>query len=235
MNLSDMANYVTTQVGLTDTDDIAAAQLFIRNWDEQLYNSYLWKDALVGIDYPFNPANPDNAQGVVVIPPIIDLVVGARVSASPGVWGNSLRIHGMEDYYRVDWDWFAQQGVPYEFAEMTPIWFNYYGNGGLQLINNNIGDSGAACEVTWYDANNVKHVQVAVPGSQFIPGADTIGEPPSQVAGTVPTALPVPVGQYIYQGNYNGAAPTFIPPTGVAIAFDTVTGQMFSYYSGAWH
>jgi len=108
---------------------------------------------------------------------------------------------------------------------------------GLQLINVSIADSGAACEVIWYDSNNVKHVQVVAPGTQFIPGADAVGEPPVQVPGALPTTLPAaPSGQVLFPSqNYNGVAPTFIPPLGVGITWDSVTRQMWSYFNGLWH
>ena len=239
MNLTDMANYVTTQVGLVDTDDVAAAQLFLRNFDELLYNSYLWKDSFIGTDISFDPTNPDNAEGVLVVPSVISMVLAARVASAPGVWGNSLRIHGMEDYYRVDWDWFSQQGTPWEFAEMTPIWFINRTGTGLQLVNLNIADSGTQCEVTWYDDTQVKHVQLITPGSQLVAGADIIGEPPVPVAVAPPTVTPPPAAQdLISEGDYGGNAPPFTPSYGVGMATDTGPlggNRRWEYYAGAWH
>lgn len=36
-------------------------------------------------------------------------------------------------------------------------------------------------------------------------------------------------------GNYGGAAPTFTPASGNGVAIDSVTGQLWEYYGGAWH
>lgn len=39
----------------------------------------------------------------------------------------------------------------------------------------------------------------------------------------------------MYSGAYGGSAPGFSPTGGVGIAFDTGTGQMWSYYNGQWN
>lgn len=236
MNLNDQANYVITQVGLSGTTNLAAAQLFIRNWDEQVYNSYLWKDSLIGVDYPFNPGNPDNLEGVVLTPPVIDIVAAARVGSAPGVWGNSLRIHGMEDYYRVDWDWFQQQGTPCEFAEMSPVWFIFRGGTGLQLVNANIADSSTTAnplqsELTYYDENNVKHVVLAAPGAQFL----SVGAPARLVIESL--FCPATVGGMSLMqiaasilpsggGNYGSSNPNEVDVA-------TVAGQQYFVMTGA--
>ena len=237
MNLIDQANYVCTQIGLTDTDDIAAAQLFLRSWDEQIYNSYLWKDTMIGVDYNFSPKNADNAEGVVIVPPVIDIVVAARVGAAPGVWGNSIRVHGIEDYYRVDWDWFNQQGTPFEFAELPPVWLVYRGAEPLQLINLNIQDSGAASEIIWYDQDGTKHVdQNVTPGAQFSEGG--INQPPVALtaAVTTPTA-PLANQDLIRYLDLGGNPPGYVPSYGVGICFGIgpLDGNSeWRYANGAW-
>jgi hypothetical protein len=232
-----MANYVCTQIGLSDTDDVAAAQLFLRNYDEIVYNNQLWKDALIGVDFQFNPATPPNNDGIMLVPPVIDIVVAARVNAAPGSWGNALRIHGMEDYYRVDWDWFQNCGYAVQFAEMTPCWFEWFGAGGLQLVNLNIADSGQPCELIWYDGGTeTKHVQVGVPGTQFSPGG--INQPPVAVPTVAPIvpALP-PTEDLVTYGNDGGNPPAFTPVYGVAIRKSTGPldgGRIWYYANGQW-
>lgn len=39
----------------------------------------------------------------------------------------------------------------------------------------------------------------------------------------------------IYSGDYGGIAPVIVPTVATAIAFDTVTGTQWNWYSGAWH
>jgi hypothetical protein len=46
---------------------------------------------------------------------------------------------------------------------------------------------------------------------------------------------PGPMGPAsVFSGAYGGSAPPFTPSTGAAIAFDTGTGQMWSFYNSQW-
>jgi len=42
-------------------------------------------------------------------------------------------------------------------------------------------------------------------------------------------------GSGLYSGNYSGVAPGFTPTQTTAIAFDTITGTQWNWYSSAWH
>jgi len=42
-------------------------------------------------------------------------------------------------------------------------------------------------------------------------------------------------GFALYSGDYSGIAPGFSPTATTAIAFDTVTGTQWNWYSSAWH
>lgn len=123
MNLQDLTNYVTTKSQLIEPDDVTACQLFLSKRYELIYNSYLWKDALTMVNVPVNPVtNADNAVGIVFLPEQIDRLVAIRTNDS------SVRIQGLEHFYRIDWDAFCAAGVansgfcPTEMAILSPIW-----------------------------------------------------------------------------------------------------------------
>lgn len=42
-------------------------------------------------------------------------------------------------------------------------------------------------------------------------------------------------GFAIYSGDYGGGTPNVTPTVATAIAFDTITGTQWNYYSGSWH
>lgn len=125
MNLADLTNYVTVKSQLIETDDQAACQLFLSKRYELIFNSYLWKDALTMVNVPVDPINNlDNANGVVLLPTQIDRLVGIRTP------NNSVRIQGLEHFYRIDWDAFCpnpqsfQGFCPSEMSILNPIWFS---------------------------------------------------------------------------------------------------------------
>lgn len=130
MNLSDLSNYVTTKSQLIESDDVAACQLFLSKRYELIYNSFMWKDSLGMVNVPFNPAtNLDNANGVLMLPQQVDRLVAVRSNDA------SVRIQGLEHYYRIDWDAFCPTGVstfgfcPNEVALLNPVWLTIRPNG----------------------------------------------------------------------------------------------------------
>ncbi len=129
MTLDQLADYVCTKSGLTDTAAVTACKTFLSKRYELIYNSYLWKDSLIGVDITVDPTtNDDNAEGVVFIPEVIDRVVAVRTT------DRSVQVRGLEDYYRIDYDKFAQTGTPYEFALLPPAWFTWRADAGQSSI-----------------------------------------------------------------------------------------------------
>lgn len=121
MNLSDLASYVTTKCQQLEVDDITACKQFISKRYELIFNSYLWKDALTMVDITVDPTTDANAAaGIVLLPPQIDRVVAVRNTA------NAIRVHALEEYFRNDWNRFADtndlNGLV-EFSILNPIWF----------------------------------------------------------------------------------------------------------------
>lgn len=160
MNLSDLTNYVATKTQNVATDDLEAIKLFLSTRYELIYNSYLWKDSLCMVNVPFDPVNnQDNAEGIVILPQIIDRVVAVRTK------DNSVRIHGLEDYYRVDYDAFTTGGTNIfgsaaEFAILSPLWFVFRGAQGLMVSYSSPATDTAPCKVIWRDSNGLRYVQL---------------------------------------------------------------------------
>lgn len=120
MTRDDLVSYITTKAQMLESDDVAACQTFVSKRYELIYNSYLWKDALTMVDLAIDPVNnPDNAVGIVSLPSQIERVVAIRTATQ------AVKIHALEEYYRIDWNRFADisdiNGLM-EFAILNPIW-----------------------------------------------------------------------------------------------------------------
>ncbi len=157
MNRSDLVSYITTKSGLVEPEDITACQLFLNKRYELIFNSYLWKDTLGAVDITVDPYNPDNAEGIVLLPEVIDRVVGVRTTR------NAVRITALEDFYNIDFDQFQQQGVPYQFSILSPVWFVWRGYLGLQISSES--DANTQFKVTWRDNLGKRYVQNLANGS----------------------------------------------------------------------
>lgn len=72
MTLSEMASYVCTKVGQTDTPSVEACKLFLRRRYQMIWDSALWKETM------FNAAATTNTSGIVVLPSSCDQVVAVR-------------------------------------------------------------------------------------------------------------------------------------------------------------
>jgi len=140
--------------------DTTACQTFLSKRYELIYNSYLWKDTLTMVNVPFDPVNNlDNAEGVCLLPEVIDRVVALRTSL------NSVRIHGLEDYYRIDYDAFNQGitnpfGTSAEFAILSAVWFIWRGSLGLKMVYGNVATDTSPCKVIWRDETGKRFVQL---------------------------------------------------------------------------
>lgn len=119
MNLETLVERACLEAGYNDADDVTAAEKFARHWDEHIWNSALWKAALVACDVAVTPAsNDDHAEGIVYLPEVIDRVVAVRSTS------NQIVVRGQEHYYRMDWDAFGAAGTPLEFVILPPAWFS---------------------------------------------------------------------------------------------------------------
>jgi hypothetical protein len=160
MTLAQLISAVCTKVQALEAADNTACQQFLTNRYELIYNSYMWKDSLTMVDLTVNPAtNPDHACGIVSLPQQIERVVAMRTQH------NSIRIHALEEYYKSDWNRFADisdlNGLV-EFSILNPIWFTVrpstptFPNSSvpgsvLSLSSKNSDDNQIQVKVTWRD------------------------------------------------------------------------------------
>ena len=163
MTRDQIVTFVTTATGYMQADDVAAAQLFVIARDRQIYDAALWKSSLVMCPIPLSPAtNLDQAGGLVIVPSVIKRIVAMRTNgqAALGTGGLSMRVKGIEEYFRIDYDRFTEVGYPYEFGILAPIWFNARGIDGNNLIVNAPGptDANAALECIWRDSTGQRFV-----------------------------------------------------------------------------
>ena len=75
------------------------------------------------VNVPVNPVtNLDNAAGIVMLPQQVDRLVAVRTPNS------SVKIQGLEHFYRIDWDAFCSNGVPStsfapnQMSILNPVW-----------------------------------------------------------------------------------------------------------------
>lgn len=165
MTLEELVDYVCTQSGLIENDDREFCRKAISKRYELIFNSYLWKDALVGVNVSVDPENDENhAEGIVLLPEDIDRVVAVRTNATSAsaiaTNGNSLRVQGLEYFYRIDYDRFSQTGCPVEFSILYPIWFVWRGYTGLQVEAANPADYETDIKIVWRDGSGRRYVQL---------------------------------------------------------------------------
>lgn len=155
MTLDDLASYITQKTQLVEPDDLAAARLFLSKRYELIWNQFLWKDSLALISLTVDPTtNDDNADGIVLLPEIIDMVCGLRSDT------NSIQIHALEEYFRIDYDAFQANQMPTsEFVILSPVWFVWRGGIGLKINNSDPQDNGKVIKIIWRDTAGVQYNQ----------------------------------------------------------------------------
>jgi hypothetical protein len=127
--------------------------LFLSKRSELIYNSYLWKDSLAMMDVAVTPAtNQDHANGMVQLPQQIDRVVALRNDCQ------GIRVHGLEDFYRMDFNEFCQTGMTQsEFAILDPIWLTvqpiYPALSQVPVVANYVGSPSPSFDMLAYLTN----------------------------------------------------------------------------------
>src|SRR5215467_13751264 len=106
MNLKDLANHICQQCGMTDTDDVAAAKMFLQRRLEMIWNSQLWRCSLLEAVLTVNPDgtctladttwNPSTS--ILLLPSVIDSVLAVRAD------NHAMTVASLESYYRTDTD-----------------------------------------------------------------------------------------------------------------------------------
>src|SRR5579872_7273257 len=112
MTLTDLANHICEQCGMNDSDDVAAAQMFLQRRLEMIWNSQLWRCSLLEATLTLNPDGTSTladtvwipSRGTLLLPTAIDSVLAVRADT------HAMTVAGLESYYRADTDWLNLQG-----------------------------------------------------------------------------------------------------------------------------
>ncbi len=157
MTLTDMANHICTQVGMTDTDDVSAAMMFLQRRLEMIWNSQLWRDSLVEATLTANPDGSTTLEdtvwlpgtGILLLPSAIEKVIAARTDII------KLEAASLESYYRTDYDWLDYQGTPTDFQVLSPCVWQFSALATLALGIANAADATITANVRTVDASGV--------------------------------------------------------------------------------
>lgn len=151
MTLTDLANHICTQCGMTDTDDVAAAQMFLQRRLEMIWNSALWRDSLLEATLTINPNDTTtladsfwiSERSVLLLPAAIEKVIAARLNT------NALEVASLESYYRADTDWLDYQGTPFEFQILKPVVMEWATAQVLSALDTNAADNAVSCNYSY--------------------------------------------------------------------------------------
>jgi hypothetical protein len=156
VNLADLANFVCTSTGYLDPDDQAAVRTFLLARDRMIYDSALWKSALLMTTLALDPVNDlDHAEGIVVLPEEFQRPVGVRTT------DNAVRVNAVENYFRFDADKFAETGSPFEFAEIQPLFVVWRGISAI-AVSCDPTESEVTIKIVWRDGNKVRTDEVTL-------------------------------------------------------------------------
>lgn len=122
MNLTDLANHICEQCGMNDSDDVAAAKMFLQRRLEMIWNTQLWRASLIEATTTVNPDGTCTLSNTVwipsrstlLLPPEFDSVLAVRAD------NHAMNVASLESYYRTDTDWLDMQGDPTEFQVLRP-------------------------------------------------------------------------------------------------------------------
>lgn len=123
MNLSELAAHVCQLVGMNDTDDTAAAKMFLQRRLEMIWNTQLWRAAMLeatmtlGTDGTVDLADTLwlPSRGTLVLPPDMGSVLAVRLT------GHTMNVATLESYYRTDADFLNMTGDPTQFQVLRPV------------------------------------------------------------------------------------------------------------------
>lgn len=209
MTLTDMANHICTQCGMTDTDDLSAAQMFLQRRLEMIWNSQLWRDSLVEALLTVNPDGSTTLEdtvwlpsiGVLLLPSAIEKVIAARTDVL------KLEVASLESYFRSDYDWLSYQGTPTDFQVLSPCVWQFSAPATLALGIANAADANVTATVRTVDASGVScsqsTVTLASPQSATFQAerVDTIAKAATQGNVTLVEIAPLSLSGISYTGS----------------------------------
>lgn len=123
MNLSDLASHVCQLVGMFDTDDTAAAKMFLQRRLEMIWNTQLWRCSLIEATMTLGTDGTVDlddtlwipSRSTLLLPPEFDSVLAVRQS------GHAMNVAALESYYRTDADFLNMTGDSTEFQLLPPL------------------------------------------------------------------------------------------------------------------
>lgn len=156
MTLTDLANHICTQTGMTDTDDVSAAMMFLQRRLEMIWNGALWRDSLLEATLTVNPDDTTtladsywiSERSVLLLPAAMEKVIAARINT------NALQAASLESYYRADTDWLNYQGTPFEFQVLKPVVMEWATAQTVTVSDTNTNDNNITCNYS-YSPNGV--------------------------------------------------------------------------------
>jgi hypothetical protein len=210
MTLTDLANHICTQCGMTDSDDVAAAQMFLQRRLEMIWNSALWRDSLLEATLTLNPDGTTTLadsfwvpqRSVLLLPAAIEKIIAARLNT------NTLEVASLESYYRTDTDWLDYQGAPFEFQILKPVVMEWAVAQVLSALDSNTADANLACQYS-YSPDGVTIVVGSIAPASAIGTAlqlFSFSKPPTQGNVSLQVATPLAINGITYTGAPQPAA-----------------------------
>lgn len=241
MTLTDLASHICTQCGMTDSDDVAAAQMFLQRRLEMIWNSALWRDSLLEATLTLNPNDTTtladsywiSERSVLLLPAAIEKVIAARLNT------NALEAASLESYYRTDTDWLDYQGTPYEFQILKPVVMEWAAAQMLSALDANAADIGANPALSFNYSLSPDGVTITNGTLSPSPGAAAMGSALQLLSFSKPSTTGnvslnvvtagadlVPNGTVFPQ--YNGAGALYVQVNGFTV------GQQYQFTPGTY-
>jgi hypothetical protein len=195
---------------MTDTDDVAAAQMFLQRRLEMIWSAALWRDSLLEATLTANPDGTTSladsywipGRSVLLLPAAIEKIIAARLNT------NTLEVASLESYYRADTDWLDYQGTPFEFQLLKPVVMEWASAQALSLSDPNGAEANIACNfsyspdgVTITAGTGATNAQMGTALQLF-----SFSKPPTSGVVTITASAPVTVAGMTYTGSPQATA-----------------------------
>lgn len=154
MNLLEMAQFVCSKLNQSETEDQAAAKLFLQRRYEMVWADQLWKDSLFeytqAIGGTYTPASTWlPTRRVLILPPQIEYVVAVRTA------DRQLTPDSAERFYRMDYDAFSQSGNAQHFLNLPRCVWDFDTATNIYLTPNSADDDTKEVIVDYLDSDRI--------------------------------------------------------------------------------
>jgi hypothetical protein len=160
MNLGQLAMIVGQRLGnnvSAGTRDGNAIRAFLSITHDQLWRQFLWKDSIIQMTIPVNPATPYipganymPSKGRVILPPIFQLVLGVNYGYT------SLNVQRPMLYYRADYNQFLSSQYTSQYQLLSScVWEFDTPQAALYLSNSQLVDYGSIITVDSLQSDEV--------------------------------------------------------------------------------